>query len=197
MLQINVGLKLCLCETACGWFEWLCCLPHPQAGCSWCGLGGGEQQLRQNPGLCSWRSLPMPCCWWSSAKTRLEQLIMEKKLCLAAGGAKSHPLKGSASFSPALEGAAVHVDEGKAPRSAAKRCLQMDHPFYPAGDTHREHPMGGHRVGDAVGAVGLCPSPLLAHAGGERSSAALTWQRDCSSCCPLCRRMSHLGEGNC
>lgn len=58
---------------------------------------------------------------------------MERKLCFAAGGAKSHPLKGSASFSPALEGAAVHVDEGKAPRSAAKCCLHMDHPLCPGG----------------------------------------------------------------
>lgn len=86
---------------------------------------------------------------------------MERKLCLAAGGAKSHPLKGSASFSPALEGAAVHADEGKAPRSAAERCLQMDHPFYPGGDTHRGQPMGGHRVGDAVGAGGAVPTASL------------------------------------
>lgn len=173
MLQINVGLKLCFCETARGWSEWLCCLLHQQAGFSWCGLGGGSSQ---NPGLCSWGSLPLPC-WWSSAKTRLEQLIMERKLCLAVGGAKSHPLKGSASFSPALEGAAVHVDEGKAPRSAAKCCLQMDHHCL----RHTQRPAHGGACSEEGtwgwvmlwGAGGAVPiTSLGAMQGGERCSAA-------------------------
>lgn len=38
---------------------------------------------------------------------------------------------------------------------------------------------------------------LGAMQGGSAGSAALTPQRDCSSRRPLCRRMSHLGEGNC
>lgn len=50
--------------------------------------------------------------------SRLEQLITVRKLCLAGGGdCEKRPLKGSSSFFPALEGAAVHFDEGKAPKS--------------------------------------------------------------------------------
>lgn len=62
------------------------------------------------------------CCVAGGAQaTRgLEPLITERRLCLAGGVCvcvcEKPPLKGSSSFSPALEGAAVHFDEGKAPK---------------------------------------------------------------------------------
>lgn len=92
MLQINVGLKLCFCETACGWFEWLCWLLHPQPGFLWRGLGGAERWLCRNPGLCSWRSLPLLRCWWSSGDAGAGAVNYREKALLGwGGGVKSHP----------------------------------------------------------------------------------------------------------
>lgn len=58
------------------------------------------------------------CCVAGGAQAThgLEPLIPERRLCLAGVGGEKPPPTGSSSFSPALEGAAVHFDEGKAPK---------------------------------------------------------------------------------
>lgn len=61
--------------------------------------------------------MPLLRCWWSSGDAGAGAVNYREKALLGwGGGGEKPPLKGSSSFSPALEGAAVHFDEGKAPK---------------------------------------------------------------------------------
>lgn len=184
---------------------------HPQGG-----LGGAEHRIRRNPGLCSWRLLPLPCCRWSSANTQARVVNYREKALLGWGGIKIHPWKDHLPFLQPrkvlwcilMKAKHLRLQQNASCRSSAvsgwhlrallePRAVQRDNlpkelaPRWGHEQCGQGH--GGRMMLRGAGRARNSSWGLIQR--GERSR--LTRQRDCSFHGPLCRRMSHLGERNC